>query len=487
MKCALRFGLLSVVAVVVSGCMVGPNYNRPDPAQVTPPDWHWRVASPSDSRPKGPWWTIFHDSQLDGLEKAAVTQNQDLKAAIADFDVARAQARLSGASLFPFLTFDPSYKRTQTEQDIPEFSKTPFKSEITRIIPYNTFSVPIDLSYELDLWGRVRRSFVAAQEQAQASGADYENVMLTLTSDVAIDYYTLRQYDREIQILQDSVKFRQEAVGINQKRVTAGRATSLDVAQAQTDFTNAQAELAQVQQSRAETQNALAVLCGLDASVFTVNALPIVGSPPEVPVGLPGSLLERRPDIAEAERNMAAKNEQIGVAYAAFFPSVSITGEGGYLSAKASDLFNWKNSIWTIGPSVRLPLFLGGENVANLAAARSSYDQTVARYRSTVLNAFKDVENALADLHFLERQRTALNASVQSAEQAVNLSQQRFTVGEVNYTDVVLTDETRLATQRNEVQVQGQQFYATIRLIKALGGGWSADELSILPKTASPK
>jgi multidrug efflux system outer membrane protein len=483
----IRYGFLLLGAGLIESCSVGPDYHRPDPAQVIPPDWHWRVASPNDAAPKGPWWTVFHDPQLNQLECAAVAQNQDLKAAVASVDMARAQARLSGASFFPFLTFDPSYSRTQVEQDIPSFSKTPFHAEIPRTAPYNTFTVPIDLSYELDLWGRVRRSFVAAQEQAQASVADYQNVLLTLTSDVAVDYFTLRQYEREIHILQDSVNFRQEAVSINQKRLTAGRATSLDVAQAQTDYPNAQAELAQVEQGRAETQNALAALCGSNATQFAVNIQPIAGSPPIVPLGLPGSLLERRPDIAEAERNMAAKNEQIGVAYAAFFPAVSITGQAGYLSAQASDLFNWKNSVWMIGPNVHLPLFVGGENESNLSVARSAYDQSVARYRSSILNAFRDVETALADLHFFEVQRTALKESVQSADQAVSLSQQRFSVGEVSYTDVVLTDETRLSTERNEVQVQGQQFYATIRLIKALGGGWSTDQLTIGPKTASVK
>ena len=323
----------------------GPDYHRPAPAAPLPPDWHWQAAQPSDNLPKGPWWKLFHDDELDRLEDAAAAQNQDLKAAMARVDEARARARLQGASFFPTATAEPSYTRTQLPRDNPQFAKIPIPGILQRYEPYNSFSVPLDLSYEVDLWGRVRRSFEAAQAEAQASVADYQNVLLTAESDVAVDYFTLREYDAEIRILQDTVTARTESVRINKVRVQAGRATNVDVAQAETDLTNAQASLDDVDQRRAETQDALAVLCGVNPSDQILAPRPLEADvpPPLVPVGLPASLLERRPDIAEAERTMQAENAAIGVAYAAFFPRVTLTGSGGFLSARATDLFTWPN------------------------------------------------------------------------------------------------------------------------------------------------
>jgi len=434
---------------------------------------------------KGRWWELFHDTDLNRLEDLAVAQNQDLKAAVARVDEARARARLQGASFFPALTLDASYTRTQLPADNPSFSKVPIPGILSRLEPYNSFSVPLDLSYEIDLWGRVRRSFESAQAQAQASVADYQNVLLTLNSDVAVEYLTLREYDSETHILEDTVKARTESLRINRVRLQAGRATSVDVAQAQTDQTNAEAQLAAVQQSRAETQNALMVLCASTASDLPLPFHPLdLAPPPTIPVGLPASLLERRPDVAEAERTMAARNAQIGVAYAAFFPAVSLTGQGGVLSARASDLFHWQNSIWSFGPSVTLPIFEGGQNVSNLQIARAQYNEAVANYRGSILNSVKDVENALADLQFLARETSALRQSVQSSRQATDLEQQRFRVGQTNYTDVIVADENRLAIERNDAQVRGQQLYATVRLIKALGGGWDARELA--PEKPAP-
>lgn len=480
----LRYPLSALAAALLAGCSVGPNYHQPAPAVPLPMDWHWKKAEPKDDIAKGPWWELFHDPQLNRLEEMADEQNQDLKVAVGRVDEARARARLSGAEFFPSLTLKPSYTRTQQPADNPQFSKAPIPGILKRLEPYNSFSVPLDLSYEIDIWGRVRRSFEAAQAQAQASVADYQNVLLTLNSNVAIEYLQLREYDSECRILDDTVKARAESLRINQVRVQAGRATNVDIAQAQTDLTLAEAQLAAVQQSRAETENALSVLCGTNASEFQIEPLPLDIEPPSVPVGLPASLLERRPDVAEAERTMAARNAQIGVAYAAFFPSVSLTGQGGVLSARATDLFHWQNTIWSIGPSVSLPVFDGGQNLSNLQIARAQYNQAVASYRSTVLNSVKDVETALADLRFLAKETTALRQSVKSAREATDLQQKRFRVGQTNYTDVIVADETRLSAERNDAQVRGQQLYATVRLIKALGGGWDSAQLA--PEQPAP-
>ena len=481
-----RIPLIVSIALGVAGCAVGPNYQKPAVAAPLPPDWHWKNAEPQDASIKGPWWQLFHDGELNGLEEKAAAQNQDLKAAVARVDEARARARLQGASFFPTLTANPSYTRTQLPRDNPQFAKVPIPNILNRYEPYNSFSVPLDFSYELDIWGRVRRSFESAQAEAQASVADYQNVLLTLQSDVAVDYFTMREYDTEIEILEDTAKARTESLRINKVRVQAGRATNVDVAQAETDLTNAEANLADVEQRRAETQDALAALCGVNATdqILSPHALAVNLVPPQIPVGLPAALLERRPDIAEAERTMAAKNASIGVAYAAFFPRVSLTGQGGVLSARATDLFTWPNTVWSYGPSISIPLFDGGQNMSNLQAARADYNQSVAKYRSTVLNSVRDVEDALADIHFLSKENVALQKSIQSARQATDLEKKRFIVGQINYTDVIVADETRLATERSGSQVRGQQFYATMRLIKALGGGWDAHQLE--PEQPAP-
>jgi multidrug efflux system outer membrane protein len=472
-----------IILGLLTGCSVGPDYHRPAPVAL-PMDWHWKQAQPRDDLAKGPWWEVFGDPELDRLETLAVAQNQNLQEAVGRVDEARARARLSGAEFFPRLTAEPSYTRTQLPADNPQFAKIPIPGILKRYEAYNSFSVPLDLSYEIDIWGRVRRSFGSAQALAQASVADYQSVLLTLNADVAVEYLTLREYDSETQILEDTVKARTESLRINRVRVQAGRATSLDVAQAETNLTDAEAQLAAVEQSRAETADALAVLCGSNPSDLQLAERPLDLAPPTVPVGLPASLLERRPDVAEAERTMASKNELIGVAYAAFFPAVSLTGQGGYLSAKATDLFHWQNSIWSFGPTVSIPIFQGGQNVSNLQIARAQYDQSVASYRNSVLNAVKDVEDALADLKFLAKESEALRQSVVSARQATGLEEDLFKVGQVNYTDVIVADETELSTERTNSQVRGQQLYATVRLIKALGGGW--DAASLAPEQPAP-
>jgi multidrug efflux system outer membrane protein len=275
------------------------------------------------------------------------------------------------------------------------------------------------------------------------------------------------------------VKARTESLRINRVRVQAGRATNLDVAQAATDLTNAQAQFDDVAQRRAETQDALAVLCGVNPSdqLLGPRPLDVDLAPPLVPVGLPASLLERRPDIAEAERTMAAQNAAIGVAYAAFFPKVTLTGSGGVLSERASDLFTWPNTVWSYGPQISIPLFDGGQRLSDLQQARATYNEAVANYRTTVLDSVRDVEDSLADLLFLARENEALRQSVASSREATDLEKKRFLVGETNYTDVIVADENRLATERNRAQVRGQEYDATVRLVKALGGGWQASEL----------
>lgn len=474
----LRFALLPLL--LLAGCSVGPDYRRDrvdaaSPAQP-PADWKWKTAAPSDRLPRGAWWALYHDAELDRLEGAAQAQNQDLRAAVARVDKARGQARLSGADFFPKLTLDAQAQRERLSGNNPQFS------QLGAAVPpatTNSFSVPVDLSYEVDIWGRVRRSFESARDAAQAAVADTQNVLLTLQADVAVDYFTLREYDTERRILRDTVETRQKSLEINQKRLQAGRATALDVEQAKTELANSQADLAEVEQERAQMQDALAVLCGAAASAFEVaeNPLPAGIVPPGVPVGLPSDLLERRPDVAEAERTMAARNAQIGVAIAAYYPTVNLTGQYGYLSASASNLFTKPSSMWSFGPSVTLPLFTGGQTTAQVKSARADYDEAVAQYRGTVLGAFRDVEDSLAAERFLARRAEAAARAAEAAGKARDLSEQRYRSGRVDYFEVTDSQRTELAAQRARAQIEGQRLYASVRLVKALGGGWDASAL----------
>jgi multidrug efflux system outer membrane protein len=467
-----------VTLVFLTGCAVGPDYHKP--VVAAPPGW--KVAQPADQLPRGAWWSLYGDLELAKLEEQAVAQNQDLRAAVARVDQARASARLSGADFFPQLTLDAQAERERLTPNNPEYRQiTGFKIPPATV---NSLSVPVDLSYEVDLWGRVRRSFESSRDEAQAAVADTQNVLLTLTADVAIDYFTLREYDQELAILRKTVETRKKSLEINNKRLQAGRATGLDVEQAKTELANSEASLAQVTESRAQTQDALAYLCGESASTFSLpeNPLPVDATPPQIPAGVPADVLERRPDVAEAERTLAAKNAQIGVATAAYFPTVSLTGDYGYLSYSASNLFTHPSSVWSFGPSVSLPLFTGGKTAAEVRQAKSEYQEALAQYQDSVLGAFRDVEDALASTRSLADQAEATSRAAQSASHARALSEQRYKAGAVDYFEVTDEQRTELSALRAQSQVTGQRLYASIRLVKALGGGWDASAL----KTEKP-
>ncbi|SDU23951.1 outer membrane protein, multidrug efflux system [Verrucomicrobium sp. GAS474] len=473
---------LALVPLLVAGCAVGPDYHRAEvdaaSAQPPPADWQWQKADPRDAAPRDDWWVLYGDPELTRLEALATAQNQDLRSAIARVDKARAQARLTGASFFPSLSLEPAAARERLSGNNPQLAQAARGQSIPPAT-INSFNVPVDLSYEIDLWGRVRRSFESARDEAQAAVAETENVLLTLHSDVAIDYFTLREYDTELAILRQTVETRKKSLDITEKRVRAGRATAVDFEQAKTELANSEADLAEVAQNRAETQNALAVLCGAAASGFAVSESPLPADllPPAIPVGLPATLLERRPDVARAERTMAARNAQIGVAYAAYFPKVSLTGQYGYLSASASNLFTKPSNIWSFGPSIDLPLFTGGQTTAQVKAARADYEGAVADYRGTVLEAFRDVEDALARQHFLAERAAALGRSAEAATKAREFSERRYRSGAVDYFEVTQSQRTELAARRAQAQVVGQRLYAGVRLIKALGGGWNEAQL----------
>ncbi len=468
------FGLTALLA----GCAVGPDYERP--ATSVPATYKstnalgaWKEGRPLDNVPKGNWWEIFGDATLNELERQANEANQELKAAVARVEQARAVARVARGELLPLITADPSFRRERfSPNQEPSFGN----------ITANTFSAPLDLSYEIDLWGRVRRGFEGARADAQASLAAFHNVMLTLQSDVAQNYFGLRALDAEISTVTRTIDLRKEQLNLVNARFEGGISGELDVARARTELATAEAEQAALLQRRAELENALAVLVGSNAAGFDLASLPGANgewnpTPPEIPPGLPADLLERRPDVAEAERQLAAANARIGVAKAAFFPALRLTGSAGYVSGELDDLFNWDSHVWSIGPSLSLPIFAGGRIKAEHHRARAAHEEAIAQYRQGILVAFADVENSLAGIHYLGEQAAAQNRAVASARRAAQLAGERYRGGIVSYLEVVDADRGALQTERASAQLTGQRLIATVQLIKALGGGWDEDTL----------
>lgn len=473
---ALSSGAATVCLAIVLGlcsCAVGPDYKKPEVQDLTPADWRWKIAEPRDSVPKGEWWRVFNDPVLDDLESGAVAANQDLRAAVARVDEARAAARITRSQFFPQLSLDPLVKRERTSGNLP--TPIPFDVPVGHI---DTFSVPFDLSYEVDLWGRVRRSFEAAQAKAQANVSDYQNVLLTLTADVAVNYFLVRALDGEIGVLQKAIRSREDTLRILNGRFQAGTIPEVDVAQAKRELASAKADLADTRRRRTETLHALALLCGRPASEFELPEGASPTSPPDVPVGLPSSLLERRPDVSRAERTLAAKNAQIGVAKAAYFPVLRLTGQMGYLSADADKLFTDPSRVWSMSPSLSLPLFTGGRTASEVKQAEAVFEETLAAYRQSVLVAFKEVEDSLADIVLRSEEAAAQNEAFESAARAAELAKARYDAGAASYLEFLDADRNSLLREQRLAQLRGQRFVATVRLIKALGGGWTGEILS---------
>ena len=467
--------LMGTASAQASFLTVGPDYQTPSnsvPAYYKSAEYgNWKEGEPLDNVPKGEWWQIFGDTNLDSLEIEALQANQDLKAAVARVDQARATARIARGELLPALGFDPNYTRQRysPNQD-PSFGN----------VTANTYSTPLDLSYEVDLWGRVRRSFEGARADAQASLAEFYNVQLTLQSDVAQNYFALRSMDAEIATVSGNVDLWKEQVKLTQSRYNGGIGSELEIAQAQTQLATTEAELAALAQRRDELENAIAILAGQDPTTFKLAAFTTQSwrpQPPQIPAGLPADLLQRRPDVAAAERQLASANAKIGVAKAAFFPVLTLTGSGGYLSGDVESLFNWDSRTWSIGPSLSLPIFAGGRNRANYKRAWAAYDEALANYRQQVLIAFGDVEDSLSDIRHLADQNSAQELAVKNARRAADLATDRYRSGIVAYIEVVDANRDALSAERANAQLAGQRLIASVQLIKALGGGWEEQDI----------
>lgn len=461
---------LCAALLTVAGCLVGPDYKRPEPV-ANPPGWGWKFAEPRDEAIKGDWWKHFGDPQLDRLEAQATAANQTLRVAVAHVDQARAAAGLTKSRFFPQLSFDPSINVFHTQ-----LNHVPSNLNATN------YAIPLDLSYEVDLWGRVRRSFESAQANAQASVADYYQVLLTLHGDVATNYFLLRQLDDQLVITQRTYALRQKTVKIVDERHRAGMAPDLDVQRASTELSQTQTLLTDIQRQRTNLQDALALLCGQAAPSFQIASGSLPKAHPDVPVALPSALLERRPDIAAAERHMVATNAQIGAAKAAYFPAVSLTANAGYATFHPGNLLDWDSHFYSIGPNVSLPLFNGGRLKSNEESAVADYHAACGTYQQQVLAAFKDVSDALNDLDGYTKESTSSSAAVASAQRAADSAAQRYRRGLVNYLDVIEAQRTELQAELSSTQISAQRLISTVHLFKSLGGGFDQQSVSDLPK-----
>jgi outer membrane protein, multidrug efflux system len=472
----ILIGAVASLALAMTGCKVGPNYARPMVEQ--PAAFKSQAATqPAATQPAPPiaaeWWRLYHDYELEHLIASANESNQTLREAVARVDQARALARVAASFLLPTVTANPSYTRTHTSANRPSVTNgTPTGTSST----FDDWQIPFDLTYEIDVWGRVRRSVEASQAQAMASVNDLAVVRLTIATDVATDYYAVRALDAQEQILRETVAAFTEQVRVVSAELKNGLVGPIDLYQAQSQLEATQAQWRDVQRARADMEHALAILCGRAAPSFSIAANPLLeAAPPLVPTGLPAQLLTRRPDVAEAEQNVIAANAQVGVATAELYPTFSLTGAAGFESASTDHLLDWQSKMASIGPSVSIPIFEAGRLRSNLAALKAHYVQTVAAYVNQVLVAYGDVEDALTDLHALSDEVVRMRAAVAASQDYLRVARVQYAQGLVNYLTVIDAERTLLTNQLTLSQDVNQQMAASIHVIKALGGGWSAD------------
>jgi multidrug efflux system outer membrane protein len=456
-------------AVLLAGCAVGPDYERP--AVAAPPAFQeagpWQLAVPKDTLPKDGWWKLFGDPALDRLETQAAGGSLTVQAAFARFDQAAAIARVSRASLFPSVTANATAARERFSghrEVSPGSGHAAYET--------NTFDLPLDLSYQLDVFGRVRRGYESARDLAQAQWSDYENVLLSLQAEVAQDYFTLGALRDQRDLLARTVDLRRQTLDLVQKRRTGGASDDLDVFQAEAELASVESQVLAVDQDAAQLRHALAVLTGTLLEDFAFTASPLPANPPPVPAGLPSELLERRPDVAAAERTLASANALVGLAKAAFFPSIGLTGDAGFNSAAFGSLLHSNSREWSIGPFLSVPVFQGGMNEANYQRAKAAYAEKLALYRQQVLVAFQDVDDGLSGLRYLAAQEDALSRAATASRKASDLSIVRYKQGVADLFEVIDAERIALANELQATQLQGQRFTETVQLVKALGGGW---------------
>jgi multidrug efflux system outer membrane protein len=478
----LQSFVTSLLLLGVVGCAVGPKYQQA--AVPTAPSWStegpWRAATPRDAIPRGNWWSIYADDQLNAYEQQATTENQSLQIALQRLEQARQVAVNSEAGLFPSLTGGATAQRQRLSANRP----VPVRVPTTTAFTQNTFSVPFVLNYELDLFGRVRRNIESSKASYQASAADLENVRLLVTSEIAADYFSLRELDSEIQVVQQAIDYQRKGLKLVENRHAEGIVSGLDVAQQQAVVEATEAQLALLQRERFQFEHSLAVLVGVPASAFHVPAGVLSQTIPAVPLGVPSDVLERRPDVAEAERQVASSNALIGVAKTGYYPSILLGGGGGWQSSDIAKLADLPSTFWSLGASVVQSIASGGRVHSQVRFAEAGNQASVAAYRQTVLVAFQQVEDGLTGLNTLNDAAITQQRAVASSQRALDIANNRYVGGLVSYLDVVTAQETLLNNQRLATQIQGQQLLASVVLVKGLGGGWDRrdiDQLDVKP------
>ncbi len=490
----MRVTLVILCTAMCTGCMVGPNYKRPSPPAMSapafkedpPPDFKeaekqgWAQAKPNDAYAKGRWWEIYKDPALNGLEEQVAISNQNVLQAEATYRQARAAVQVARAALFPTVSTNPSANFAQTGSS----STNPVVTSGGAVVGGGTasgvrqsYSLPIDVSWQPDLWGAVRRNINGAIDSAQATAADVENTKLLLQSELAQDYFQLHGIDADADLLKHTEASYQEYLALTKDRFNSGIASDLDIAQAESQLYGAQSALIDLGVNRAQFEHAIAILIGKAPADLTIPGVSLTATPPPVPIGLPSQLLERRPDIAGAERRVAAANEQIGIAIAAFYPTLTLSGDVGLQSSSLAKWFTWPSRFWSVGPSLSETLFDAGRRRGIVAEERAAYDGTVATYRQTVLTAFQQVEDNLAALRILETESAKDLETVQSADRALFISTEQYKAGTQSYLTVILAQATLLTAQRSQVQLLSRRMVASALLIQALGGGWDTSKL----------
>jgi NodT family efflux transporter outer membrane factor (OMF) lipoprotein len=470
----------------LGGCAVGPRYVRPTapapptykedgPAAAAGEAPAWKSAAPADAALRGDWWTLFGDSELSALEARLNVSSETLKVAEAQFRQARAGVRSARADYFPTMATVPSVTRTRLSRNRPTLRSV-------GVTNYTDFFLPADVSYEADVWGRVRRTVEARRAEAQAAAGDVASVRLTLEAELALDYFQLRGLDDVGRLLDSTIAAYEKALELTRNRYEGGIATAAEVAQAETQLEATRAQRIELGVPRAAFEHAIAALVGDPAATFSIAPAPVALRPPVIPAGLPSELLQRRPDIAAAERRVAAANAEIGVARAAFFPSVLLTGTGGFESGRLGNWLSGPSLLWSLVPGLAQTIFDGGRRRAVSDQARAAYEGAVASYRDGVLSSFVEVEDNLAALRILAEEAERQAAAVKAAERSLALSTQRYKGGIVTYLEVVTAQSTALANERVAVDLLTRRMAASVRLVKALGGGWNEADLPSLAR-----
>ena len=461
----------------ICGCTVGPKYQRP--AAEIPPAYkeagNWKQAQPNEQNLGGNWWEMFQDPQLNALELQVNVSNQNLKAAEAQYTQARAVLRYNRAAYFPTIDGSASATRNRISDHRPA-------SVVANGLTYNDYQIPLELSYEVDVWGRVRRTVESYREQAQASAADLATVNLSMHAQLALDYFQARTLDAEEQLLNSTVTQYAQALDLIESRFAGGIASELEVEQARTQLETTRAQAIDVGVARAQFEHAVAILIGKPPAEFSLAALPLTAPPPPIPPGLPSELLERRPDIAAAERRMAAANAQIGVAKAAYYPTISLGATGGFESGVITTLISGPSILWSAGGSAIMPLFDAGRRRANMDQAIAFYDQTVANYRETVLTGFQQVEDNVAALRILENEAQVQNKAVVAARRYLELANTRYVGGVTSYLEVTTAQSAALSDELAAVNILGRRMVDAVTLVQALGGGWDRTALPERPE-----